>query len=103
METIIERKVSEKLLSTREVQLQAEKDTALKALIKQNKELQLALKNRGQISSPSGAGSNQDRPEGKVDNYFSNEQIASLKAKGYDDKKIEILKQNMAKVNQMPK
>lgn len=103
MEAIIERKVQEKFLSTKEAQLQAEKDQALKAVLKRNKELETALKNRGQISSSSGEGSNQDKPEGKKDNYFSNDQISALKAKGYDDKKIETLKKNMAKVSQMPK
>jgi hypothetical protein len=103
METIIDRKVQEKFLSTKEAQLQAEKDNALKALLKRNKELEVALKNRGQISSSSGQGSNQDKPEGKTDNYFSNDQIQALRAKGFDEKKIEQLKKNLQKVNQMPK
>ena len=99
METIIDRKVTEKLLSTKEAQLQAERDNALKAVLKRNKELELALKNRGQITSASGSGSNQDKPEVRTDNYFSPEQISALKAKGFDDKKIETLKNNLAKVN----
>jgi len=103
MESIIDRKVTEKLLSTKEAQLQAEKDQALKAVLKRNKELETALKNRSQISSTSAQGSNEDKPEGKMDNYFSNEQLNALRAKGYDDKKIETLKKNMQKVNQMPK
>jgi hypothetical protein len=103
MEALIDRKVQEKFLSTKEAQIQAEKDSALKAVLKRNKELELALKNRGQISSNSGQGSNQDKPEGKIDNYFSNEQIQALKAKGYDDKKIEQLKKNLSKVSQMPR
>ncbi len=103
MEALIDRKVQEKFLSTREAQLQADKDAAIKALAKRNKELETALKNRGQVTSPSAAGSNQDRQEGKTDTYFSNEQISALRAKGYDDAKIETLKKNMSKVNQMPK
>lgn len=103
MEALVDRKVQEKFLSTKEAQLQAEKDTALKAVLKRNKELEVALKNRGQILSPTGTGSNTEKPEGKVDNYFSNEQIQSLRAKGFDDKKIEELKKNITKVNQMPK
>lgn len=102
-ESMTRRIVQETMLSTKEAQLHAEKDLALKAVLKQNKELQTALKNRGQISSGSSEGSNQDKPEGKKDNYFSNEQIASLRAKGYDDKKIELLKKNMTKINEMPK
>lgn len=103
MEAVIDRKVQEKFLNTKEAQLQAEKEMALKAVLKRNKELELALKNRGQISFATGEGSNQDKPEGKKDNYFSNDQIAALRAKGYDDKKIETLKVNMSKVSQMPR
>lgn len=103
LETIIDRKVQEKFLSTKEAQIQAEKDMALKAVLRQNRELQVALKNRGQITSTAGAGSNQEKPEGKIDNTLSNDQIATLKAKGWDDKKIEEFKKNMNKVNQMPK
>ena len=103
MENQIDRKVREILLSTKEAQLQAEKDQALKAVLKRNKELETALKNRVQVTSQTGEGSNQDKPEGKKDNYFSNEQIQALRAKGYDDKKIETLKINMQKVNEMPK
>lgn len=103
METIIDRKVQEKFLSTKEAQLQADKDALVQKTLKRNKELEVALKNRGQIISSTGQGSNQEKPEGKVDNYFSNDQIAALRAKGYDDKKIEQLKKNVAKVNEMPK
>ncbi len=103
METIIDRKVQERFLSTKEAQLQAERDSAFNAVLKRNKELEVALRNRGQINSSTGVGSNQEKPQGKVDSYFSNEQIQNLKAKGFDDKKIEQLKINMTKVNQMPR
>jgi hypothetical protein len=103
MEEIIDRKVQEKFLSTREAQLQAEKSAALTALLKRNKELEVALKNRGQILSPTGTGSNTEKPEGKVDNYLSNDQVNALKAKGWDDKKIEAFKKNMTKGTSMPK
>lgn len=99
LEALIDRKVSERLLNTKEAQLQADKDNALKAVLKRNKELELALKNRGQITSTSAQGSNQDKPEVKTDNYFSQDQITALKAKGWDDKKIEEAKKNMSKVN----
>ncbi len=102
-ETLIRRIVQEENLHTKEARLQAEKDQALRAVLKRNKELETALKNRGQIASPSGDGSNQEKPEGRKDSYFSNEQLSALRAKGYDDKKIELLKANMSKVAQMPK
>ncbi len=103
MEALIDRKVQEKFLSSKEAQIQAEKDDALKAVLKRNKELEVALKNRGQITSTSAQGSNEDKAEVRIDNYFSNEQIAALRAKGYDEKKIETLKKNMTKINEMPK
>ena len=99
----IDRKVQERLLATREAQVSAEKDALIMAMAKKTKELTLALKNRGQVTSPSGAGSNQEQPEGKKDNLLSNEQLNALKARGFDDKKIEEFKKNMAKANQMPK
>jgi len=93
----------EELLSTREAQIQAEKDEIHKKSLKRIKELEVALKNRGQITSPSGQGSNQDKPESQVDDYLSNEQLTALKAKGWDDKKIETFKQNAKKASVMPR
>ncbi len=102
-ETLTRRIVREEMLTTKEAQLQSEKDAALKAVLKRNKELETALKSRSDITSVSGTGSNQEKPEGKKDNFFSNEQLASLRAKGYDDKKIEALKKNMQNAPSMPK
>lgn len=98
----IDRKVQEKLLATKEAQLQAEKDAAYAAVLKRNKELEVALKNRGQITSPAGIGSNQEKPEVKTDNYLSTEQLAYFKSKGWDEKKIEAFKANARKQNQQP-
>ncbi len=99
----IDRKVQEKLLATREAQALAEKDALVIASAKKIKELTLALKNRGQISSQTGQGSNQDRPEPKSDNILSNEQLSALRARGFDDKKIEEFKRNLTKGPQGPK
>jgi len=93
----IDRKVQERLLNTRESQVQAEKDALVTSLAKKNKELTLALKNRAQVTDTSASGSNKDRPEVKVDSFFSKEQLESFKVKGWSDKKIEDLKQNMLK------
>lgn len=101
-ESMTRRIVNETILSTKEAQLQAEKDATIKAQSKRLKELEIALKNRGQITSNSADGSNQEKPEGKKDNYFSNDQLTALRAKGYDDKKIETLKKNMTLISQMP-
>lgn len=100
----ISRIVDQRLLQTKESQLQAEKDAALAAVLKRNKELEIALRNRQQITASSG-GSNSDKPETPIknDNFFSPEQISALRAKGYDDKKIEALKVNARKAQGIPK
>lgn len=99
----VSRLVEEKLLSRREEQAQAEKDKFITDLARKNKELTLALKNRGQITTTSGIGSNEDKPEVKDNSFFSKDQITSLKAKGWSDAKIETFKQNLAKGTQAPK
>lgn len=99
----IDRKVEEKLLATKEAQALADKDALVASLAKKNKELSLALKNRGQISSNSGNGSNEEQPEPRKDNLLSNDQISALKAKGWTDKKIEDFKNNLIRGNQLPK
>lgn len=93
----------EELLQTQESRIQAEKTEAYAAVLRRNKELTLALKNRGQISSTSAQGSNQEKPEGKADSYFSNAQIQDLKKRGWSDEKIETAKRNMLRGSEMPK
>lgn len=102
-EEMFRRIAREERLSAEEAQLLADKDNAYKAVLRRNKELEVALKNRGQISSSSAQGSNQDKPEGKADNYLSNDQIAYFKGKGWDDKKIEAFKENARKLSQTPR
>jgi hypothetical protein len=102
-EQMFRRIAREERLSAEEAQLLADKDNAYKAVLKRNKELEVALKNRGQISSSSAQGSNQDKPEGKADNYLSNDQVAYFKAKGWNDKKIEAFKENSKKISPMPR
>lgn len=95
-EDLMRKIAREEYLNTKESQLQSERETALQAVVKQNEELRLALKNRSQVASTTG-GSNQERPEVKTDSFFSNEQIASLKAKGFTDQMIENAKEAMKK------
>ncbi len=99
----IDRKVQEKYLATREAQVIAEKDALILASAKKLKELTLALKNRNQVSSSSGQGSNQDRQEVRTDSTLSEDQINSLRSKGWDDKKIEQFKKNLKVGVQLPK
>ena len=95
LDSKIDRKVQERLLATREATILSEKEALVSSLAKKNKELSLALKNRGQISTSSGQGSNEDRPEVKTDDYFSADQVNALKAKGWSDEKIATAKKNM--------
>lgn len=96
MDSLIERKLNEKLLSSKEAQLAKEKDDAIKALVNRNKELETALKNRSQISSGTGAGNSVETTP-IADNKLSAEQVKSLKAKGWTDEKIELFKMNLMK------
>ena len=93
----VSRLVKEQILSTREAQVQAEKDAFVTSMVKKNKELTLALKNRAQVTDMSAQGSNQDKPVIASNSFFSKEQIESFKAKGWSDAKIEQAKQNMLK------
>lgn len=99
----IDRKVQERLLETSEARIQADKDALIQSMAKRNRELTIAIRNRGQISDGTGQGSNQDKAPGRTDNTLSNDQIASLKSKGWSDKKIEEFKRNLTKGNGIPK
>lgn len=95
--------VREEMLASKEAQAIAEKDTLVTSLAKKNKELALALKNRGQITTSSGQGSNQEKPGVKTDNVLSNEQIAHFKKKNWSDEKIAEFKKNLSRGVQEPK
>jgi len=103
IDTKISRKVQEELLASREGQIIAEKDALIVNLAKKTKELTLALKNRSQVTASTGIGSNQDRQEVRTDSTLSEDQISSLRAKGWDDKKIELFKKNLKIGIQLPK
>lgn len=66
-----------------------------KTILKTQKEMAVALHNRQGLST-TGQGSSTEGVEVK-DAFFSKEQLQSLKAKGWDDKKIQKLKDNMRK------
>jgi len=79
LETIVERKIEEKLLANKEYQIQKEKEEILKKALVENKELKLALKTKSKISSsPASSGGNQDHAKSEA-NFFSEAQLASLK------------------------
>lgn len=103
MEEKMRRIAREEQANSEVAQLQAKEKAQLDAILKRNKELELALRNRGQITNTSAGGSNEDKPEVKTDSYFSPEQIAGFKKQGKSDAWIETVKKNMIKESQMPK
>lgn len=103
MEETMRRIAREEATNSEIYQLQAKEKATLDAILKRNKELEVALKNRGQITQTSAGGSNEDRPEVKTDSYFSTEQIAYFKKQGKTDEWIEKAKSNMKKDSQMSK
>ncbi len=66
-----------------------------KTILKTNKEMAVALNNRQGLST-TGQGSSTEGMEVK-DNFLSKEQLADLKARGWDDKKIQRFKDNLRK------
>lgn len=96
-EEMLRRIVREEQLSSREAQLAAEKDAAMKALIKQNKELRLAMKGTNTVGV---VGANEAKNNiNAAPEFFSKEQLAELKKRGVDPEKA---KANMLKRAQSP-
>lgn len=65
-----------------------------KTIMKTQKEMAVALQNRQGLSNTGQQGNSTEGQQVK-DNFFSPEQLASLKAKGWDDKKIQRLRDNL--------
>ena len=78
--------IREELLSSQIDKAKAEKDALISKMAKELSEAKLALKNRP-TSSTTAAGSNQDKLEVEQ-KFFSEEQLAELKAKGLDPAKV---------------
>jgi hypothetical protein len=96
LEEQIEKIVQEKLLATQEAQNLMKQKELVERALKENKELKLALANRKQVDNSSvGTGSSEPIPV--KDNFLSPAQINDLKSKGWDDKKIELFRKNLAK------
>jgi hypothetical protein len=92
----IEKIVSEKLLATQESQNLIKQEELVKKALKENRELKLALANRSNLDN-SGSGSGGGDIPAVKENFLAPAQIQALKARGWDDKKIELFKKNMAK------
>jgi hypothetical protein len=82
----IEEKVKEVLLSSQIAQAVEEKNELIKKMARELSETKIALKNKP-TSTSTASGTNQDKPEVRVD-YFTPEQLAELKKKGVDPNKV---------------
>lgn len=91
----IQKAVHDALFSEQERKLMAEKDAILQQALKENKELKTALGNKQGISTVPDGGSADNKTT--TPQYFSDEQIRDLKARGWDDAKIKKAAENMQK------
>lgn len=94
----VSRLVREQMLDTQFVQAQKEKDDLVKQALARNKELETALRNRSQISTAD-AGSGSEQKLTVKDSVLTDDQMKALRAKGWDDAKIELYKKNLRKVS----
>lgn len=97
---MVAEQVREQLAQSTEARLLAEKDALSKNLAQKVKELTVALKSKDQ-SNASGQGAGAEGVEVK-DSFFSSEQLASFKARGWDDNMIQKAKENMVAIGVMP-
>lgn len=88
----IARIVSEKLSETKIAQIDLEKETLLKKLAKENKELKLAISNKTPVATSIGSHS---ESKSVTDTSVTPEQLAAFKARGWSDKEIENYKKNL--------
>lgn len=88
--------IEEALLNSSIARESAEKDEIIKKALDRNKELETTIKNRSQITTTEHGGSNEQRLIPK-DAVLSEDKIKELKARGWDDKKIELFKKNLTK------
>ncbi len=105
LETLVERKVQEKLYDATIQEAEKQKDELIKRTLKENAELKQLAKSKGFI--PTSMGSNQDKPEVKTEQYFSPEQTADLAKRAErlgisTEKYISTLKENLKKGSDLP-
>ncbi len=84
----------ETLANSRLAEIAREQDTIIKKALKENKELKLALMNG---KGPNAAQGSHSEGQPVRDTLVTPEQMASFKARGWDDKKIERYKKNLVK------
>lgn len=95
VDTKIQKAVRDALYSEQERKLQAEKEQLLQQVIKENKELKTTLANKQGMTGSADGGSADDKTA--TPQYLSPEQIKELKARGWDDAKINKFVENLKK------
>lgn len=95
-EEMFRRIAREEFAATREAQLISEKDSLIKQALKENAELKTAIRNRSNMVSAAGSAGPENEP--MIDNFFSSEQLAYFKEKGWDKAKIERYKKNLQEI-----
>jgi len=90
----IQRIVDERLAQSNLARITKEQDEIISKALKENKELKLALANKPGVSVSTGIHS-----EGRkvTDTLITADQLAFFKAKGWDEKTIELYKKNLLK------
>lgn len=93
IEKMVDAKVKAALLETQYTAAQKERDELLSKIVKENKELRLAIKNKPGGGTSSGGGSSGPKVS---DNILSEEQERELRTvRGWDDKKVDAYKKNL--------
>lgn len=83
----------EELANSELARIAEEQDGIIKATLKENKELKLALGSKTTV--PVAVGSHTESTVVRTDNLISSDQMAKFKAQGKDDKWIEAYKRNL--------
>ncbi len=92
--------IKEEFLTSKEAELQRQKEETLKKVIEENKELKLSLKNRAGISGTAASGGSQDKAESKPSVYLSEEQksfLTNKKGIKWTPEMIKKLEEKMAR------
>lgn len=90
LDEIVSSKVQEILSSNRDAELEAREKSVVEKILKENRELKVAMQNRSQLSVGSGAGAGTSPSMSPTsDNFFSAEQLADLKRRNIDPEKVK--------------
>lgn len=87
IDEIVERKVRENIMNLESEKIRQEREELIQKTLRENRELKLAVQNRSQISNFS-QGTSQDKPEGKSNNLWSDEQLAYFKERNLDPEEV---------------